>query len=277
MINPKSLNLRLVATAVLLLCSGLHLPLSACVELSGVPQEGALLWGQVAPGTEVILDGVSLPVAPSGVFVFGFHRDAKALSTLQVIGSKSCVLELDVAGREYNIQKVEGVPQRTVTPDPVHAARIKAERELVYAAKANSHEQPLFTGGFIWPLQGPITGVYGSQRVYNGVPKSPHYGVDVAAPTGTVVRAPAAGKVVLTHDDMFFSGGTLIIDHGMRVSSSFLHLSKILVQNGDWVSPGDPIAEVGATGRVTGPHLDWRMNWRNSRVDPQLLVAPMSP
>jgi len=124
-------------------------------------------------------------------------------------------------------------------------------------------------------LEGPITGVYGSQRIYNGVPKSPHYGVDVAAPTGTIVRAPAAGKVVLTHDDMFYSGGTLILDYGMRVNSSFLHLSKILVEQGDWVRPGDPMAEVGATDRVTGPHLDWRMNWREVRIDPQLLAPPM--
>ncbi len=107
------------------------------------------------------------------------------------------------------------------------------------------------------------------------MPKQPHFGVDIAAPTGTVVTAPAGGKVTLTNNDMFYSGGTLIIDHGYSVSSTFLHLHKILVKTGDQIKQGDPIAEVGATGRVSGPHLDWRMNWRNERIDPTTLVPPM--
>ena len=132
-----------------------------------------------------------------------------------------------------------------------------------------------FAGEFQWPLIGPITGVFGSQRVYNGVPKRPHYGVDVAAPVGTPVSTPAPGTVTLAHADMFYSGGTLIIDHGYGVSSTLMHLSKVLVAVGDEVVPGDIVAEVGAAGRATGPHLDWRMNWLNVRIDPQLLVSPM--
>jgi murein DD-endopeptidase MepM/ murein hydrolase activator NlpD len=124
-------------------------------------------------------------------------------------------------------------------------------------------------------VQGVISGVYGSQRILNGQPRNPHYGIDIAAPAGTLVQAPADGVVTLTHPDMFFSGGTLILDHGYGLSSAFLHLRRILVKRGEQVSQGKPIAEVGATGRVTGAHLDWRINLFQTRLDPQLLVAPM--
>ena len=124
-------------------------------------------------------------------------------------------------------------------------------------------------------MVGPISGVYGSQRYYNGVPGSPHYGVDIALPTGTPVHAPASGIVTLAEEDLFYSGGTIILDHGYRLSSSFLHLSRISVSVGDEISQGDVLGEIGSSGRATGPHLDWRMSWRNERVDPQLLVPPM--
>ena len=129
--------------------------------------------------------------------------------------------------------------------------------------------------GFQWPTVGPISGVYGSQRYYNGTAGNPHYGVDVAVPTGTAVRAPGAGFVTLAEPDLFYSGGTVILDHGFRVSSAFLHMSKIMVEVGQEVNAGDVIGEVGATGRATGAHLDWRMSWRNQRIDPQLLAPPM--
>jgi len=132
-----------------------------------------------------------------------------------------------------------------------------------------------FLSQFQWPLIGPITGVYGSQRVYNGVPGRPHYGIDIAAPMGAPVSTPAPGIVTLVHQDMFYSGGTLIIDHGYGVSSTMIHLSKVIAKVGDQVVPGDIVAEVGAGGRATGPHLDWRMNWMQQRIDPQLLVPPM--
>ena len=125
-------------------------------------------------------------------------------------------------------------------------------------------------------MTGPISGVYGSQRILNGKPRRPHFGVDVARPTGTPIVAPADGVITLAEPAMFFSGGTLIIDHGHRLSSSMLHLHKILVKEGDQVKQGQVIAEIGATGRVTGAHLDWRMNLRGHRIDPQLLVPPMT-
>ena len=264
---------RMLVLIVGLLCASLGT--AACIQLSGEPLQGALLWGQVTPGSRVRLNDQSLNVSPDGAVVFGFGRDAKSTATLRVENGHICEQQLAVGGRQYRVQQIEGVPQRTVTPDPGHLQRIRREAQLVRQAKSANTVRTDFLKGFQWPLLGPITGVYGSQRVYNGKPGNPHYGVDVAAPTGTPVSTPAPGKVVLAEQDLFFSGGTLIIDHGMEVSSSFLHLSKLLVKVGDWVEPGMMVAEVGATGRVTGPHLDWRMNWRNQRVDPQLLVPPM--
>mgnify|MGYP001565018198 FL=1 len=247
----------------------------ACVELSGEPIQGALLWGRVAPSNQVFLDDESLRVSGEGLFVLGFGRDETGTKTLRVTGEGACFVKLDIASREYTISRVEGVPQRTVTPDPEHMERIRRERALVNNAKANTSDRTDFASGFEWPLTGRISGVYGSQRVYNGNPGSPHYGVDVARPTGTEVASPAYGVVTLAETDLFYSGGTIIIDHGSQVSSSFLHLSDVSVAVGDRVEPGDVVGKVGATGRATGPHLDWRMSWRDRRVDPQLLVPPM--
>lgn len=255
------------------------LPLNAavaCVDVQGQLQQGGLIWGQVTPGIAVSLDGQPLDVLADGIFLAGFGRDAAGTAEL-VVGN--CRQPLAVASREYNIQRVEGVPQQTVTPPPEVLERIARERELVNAAKARWIARPdLLAGalaGFSWPVEGRISGVYGSQRVYNGTPGTPHYGVDVAVPTGTIVRAPTSGVVTLAEPDLFYSGGTIILDHGYRLSSSFLHLSKVLVAVGDEVQAGDIIGEVGATGRATGPHLDWRMAWRNERIDPQFLVPPM--
>ena len=177
--------------------------------------------------------------------------------------------------RDYRIQRVNGVPAKTVTPSDSDLTRIRNDVVLVKRARRDVTNAIDFLDGFERPLDGPITGVYGSQRVYNGVPKSPHYGVDYAAPTGTEVKAPAAGIVRLAHPDLFYSGGTLIIDHGHGLSSSFLHLSDILVTEGSRVMHGQPIGKVGATGRATGPHLDWRMNWRKQRIDPQLVLETL--
>lgn len=249
---------------------------AACIELRGQLQQGGLIWGQAAPGTPVSLDGEALDVLDDGTFVAGFGRDAGRSAELEV---GDCSQRLAVASREYNIQRVEGVPQQTVTPPPEVLERIARERKLVNAAKARHLSRPDLLAdalaGFQWPVEGRISGVYGSQRVYNGTPGNPHYGVDVAVPTGTIVRAPAAGVVTLAEPDLFYSGGTIILDHGYRLSSSFLHLSKVRVAVGDEVQAGDVIGEVGATGRATGPHLDWRMAWRNERIDPQFLVPPM--
>lgn len=246
------------------------------VTLSGPLAQGGLVLGRVAPGARVRLDGRAVRVADDGRFAIGFDRDAKAHAVLKVTaGAATHVHELAIAQRKYDIQRVTGVPQETVTPPPELLARIEREAALVSRARAVDSDLRSFLDGFAWPLTGRISGVYGSQRVYNGKPGRPHFGVDVAAPTGTRVRAPADAVVTLAEPDLFFSGGTLIMDHGYGVSSTFMHLSRLLVKTGDRVSTGQEVAEVGATGRASGPHLDWRINWFNVRLDPQLIAPPM--
>lgn len=246
-------------------------------QFNGFWVQGAVLRGEVTPGYSLRFLDHDIPVSDDGAFVIGLGRDFPETAELTVnngIG-ESQLLRYRVEARSYNIQRVEGVPAQTVNPDPKHLARIRQEAAQTRSARKNITTLQAFRQEFQWPLLGPITGVYGSQRYYNGQPKRPHFGVDVAAPTGTKVVAPADGVVTLVHSDMFFSGGTLIIDHGHGLSSSFIHLSKVLVAVGDEITQGQAIAEVGATGRVTGPHLDWRMNWFDQRVDPQSLVPSM--
>ena len=226
-------------------------PWACALELDGPLVQGGVVIGKVAPGTRVALDGRAVRVAADGRFVIGFDRDAPVKHVLKA-GAQT--RELEIARRDYDIQR---------------------EQSLVVAARARDDARTDFAAGFVWPITGRISGVYGSQRFYNGEPSRPHYGVDVAAPVGAEVRAPAPGVVTLAEPDLFYSGGTVIIDHGHALSSSFLHLSKVLVEPGQRVEQGELIARVGATGRVTGPHLDWRMNWRDAKVDPQLLAGAM--
>ncbi|MEE4661543.1 MAG: M23 family metallopeptidase [Halieaceae bacterium] len=266
-------NIRIAFITCCLLLPGRAM--GACLELSGEPRQGALLWGRVSPGSEVRLGDEALRVSSDGVVVFGFGRDESGQRRLTVRGEAECSQTLDIAARDYRIQRIEGVPQRTVTPDPADLERIRREAARVRAARANTRSATDFAAGFQWPVTGPISGVYGSQRVYNGTPGRPHYGVDIAVPTGTPVTTPAPGRVTLAEPDLFYSGGTVIIDHGNEVSSTFLHLDAVLVEVGQQVAPGDTVGRVGATGRATGPHLDWRMNWRDRRVDPALLVPTM--
>ena len=250
-----------------------------CVDLSGDPIQGGLLWGQVAPGTEVSADGTSVPVMLDGALLVGSGRDAKAEMTLVTEADARGEQVVAIGQRGYRIQRVEGVPQKTVTPPEEVLERIARERALVREAKSMRLERPEFLrwvrSGLSWPATGRISGVYGSQRFYNGTPGSPHYGVDVARPTGHPVVAPGPGIITLAEPDLFYSGGTVILDHGYGLSSSFLHLSEVLVEVGDEVAQGTLLGKVGATGRATGPHLDWRMSWFDQRIDPQLLVPPM--
>ncbi len=249
----------------------------SCPELEGDFLPGGLLWGQVAPSTPVAFNGIDVPVLADGRFLLGLGRDAPATLQLTVGSAIECTISVD--RREYRISRVEGVPQRTVTPSAEHLARIRAERQRVSAAKAKRLQREdllsAVKSGLKWPVTGRISGVYGSQRFYNGEPGNPHYGVDVARPTGTPVLSPGPGVITLAEPDLFYSGGTVILDHGYGLSSSFLHMSHIDVSVGDEVQTGDPIGAIGATGRATGPHLDWRMSWFNQRIDPQLLVPPM--
>lgn len=257
----------------------LSLPLSMSaganeIKLNGEMIQGGLITGSVAPGSVVILNEREVSVTPEGEFVFGFGRDAAATQTLYWGASKSALNKrsLSVKQRDYPTQYIEGVPQNTVNPSKDKLARIKQETALVKRARKANSSMEFFLQPFSVPSDGRITGVYGSQRVYNGVPKRPHFGIDYAAPLGAPVYAPASGKISLVHDDMYYSGGTLIMDHGYGVSSTFIHLSEILVKEGDEIAQGDLIARVGQGGRSTGPHLDWRVNWFEVRVDPQLVL-----
>jgi len=252
---------------------------AACVELTGNAVQGGLLWGTVTPDTRVSLNGRAVTVATTGLFMIGFGRDAESPQTLALEGEQACSQEIHVEPRSYRLQRVDGVPQKTVTPPDDVLERIQQERERVRAAKARRFYRPDFLqavySGLEWPAQGRVSGVYGSQRIYNGTPGSPHYGVDVAVPTGHPVLAPGPGVVTLAEPDLFYSGGTVILDHGFGLSSSFLHMSEVSVSVGDELEVGDLVGRVGATGRATGPHLDWRMSWLDERIDPQLLVPPM--
>ena len=254
-------------------------PLSQALELLGDARQGALVIGLVEVGSTITLDGQAVQVADSGRFVLGFDRDAAATAQLTVVlpGGAAQSQQLNVAPRNYRIQRVEGIAKKIMSPSSKALEQIRQESALVRAARKVRLDRQDYAGSFTWPLRGPITGVYGSQRVYNGKPGRPHYGVDVAAPIGTPVSSPAPGLVTLAEEDMFYSGGTLIIDHGHGVSSTLMHLDRVLVRVGDEVVPGDIVAEVGEKGRATGPHLDWRMNWLKARVDPQLLVPLMEP
>ncbi|SHG98088.1 M23 family metallopeptidase [Ferrimonas marina] len=253
------------------------LPFStAALELQGELTQGSLIRGQTQPGDSVSLNGEALPVTEQGAFVFGFGRDAELQHELVILrDGESESHALTLKPRDYDIQRIEGIARNIMQPSPEAQARAAEDAEQAYLARERFEPRLDWQQDFIWPLTGRITGVYGSQRIFNGEPRNPHYGIDIAAPTGTPVVAPADGVVTLAVPDMFYSGGTLIIDHGYGVSSTMIHLSKILVEPGTEVSQGDAIAEVGATGRATGPHLDWRINWHQQRLDPVLLVPPM--
>jgi len=253
-------------------CSSLHSPLL----LEGESIQGGLLLGRTAPGTTVSLDGKPLRLSEKGVFVFGLSRDAPEQAVLQLKypDGSGLLRQLPVKSRSYQEQHIRGVPPRTVNPPAQALPRIQAEREQLRRARSINSTRTDFVDGFRWPLAGIVSGVFGSRRIYDGQPRRPHYGVDIAAPVGTRVRAPAAGIVRLAHANMFFSGGTLILDHGHGINSSFLHLSKLHVRPGQEVRPGQVIAEVGATGRVTGPHLHWQINWFQVPIDAALAAGP---
>ncbi len=246
------------------------------ITLHGELVQGALVVGKTSADNQVKLNGESLTVGESGYFVMGFAREAEPSHELEIVtaNGQAHKIPLTVASREFDIQRIDGLPQQTVSPDPVAQERIRRENQQIAQARQVRSDMTYFTGPYIWPAEGRISGVYGSQRILNGEPRAPHWGIDIAAPTGTPVYAPIGGIVVLAHNDMLMSGGTLIVDHGHGVFSSFLHLHRIDVAVGDVISQGDKIAEIGATGRATGPHLDWRMNWEALRVDPQLLLPP---
>ena len=243
-----------------------------------VPQ-GSLVVARVEPGSRVRFGDRDLRVSAHGEIVLGVGRDARGPVEVDVRhadGTRERIA-IDVVARKWPIERVVGVPPKTVDPPPEVAERIKREQARVVAARTRDDARDDFLARFTWPVQGRISGRFGNQRVYvvdgRDVPKSPHSGMDIAAPEGTPVKAPAGGIVTFVDADLYLTGGTLLIDHGHGVSSNFLHLSRIDVKAGDRVEQGEVVGAVGKTGRASGPHLHWGLNWFDTRLDPLLLLA----
>lgn len=242
--------------------------------LSPTPKQGSMIVLKMLVEGDIYFNGKELKQNKDKLVVFGVGRDAPKVIDLRVkTASAENKHSINIVSREWQIEKIDGLPPSKVSPkSEAVLKRIAAETKLVKQARNHESQLTYFSGDFILPAKGRISGVYGSQRILNGQPKRPHYGIDIANIQGTPVVAPASGVVTLVHHDMFYSGGTLIIDHGFGVSSTFIHLHKIHVVEGQAIKQGEEIATIGATGRATGPHLDWRINWFQTRLDPQLLL-----
>lgn len=246
---------------------------SSVVALPQQVQQGQLVIARTEPGSEIRIGERTIRTDAEGRYVFGVGRDTPSPLSIVIRTADGRVEqhELDVIQREYKIEKVDGLPQHTVTPDPELARLIAEQQARVAKARERDDARNDYMHGFVQPAQGRISGVYGSQRIDNGVPKSPHYGLDIAVPTGTPVKAPADGIVSFADSRLILTGGTVLIDHGRGLSSSFLHLSRIDVKVGDRVEQGEVFAAAGATGRASGPHVHWGFNWFDVRLDPALL------
>jgi murein DD-endopeptidase MepM/ murein hydrolase activator NlpD len=247
---------------------------ATAVVLPATVTQGALLFGNAPAGSRVVYDDKTVRVSANGRFVVGVSREQTGVVKLAISipGGATQSLAVPIVDREFPLERINGVPEATVNPPPEIAARIEREQAEVSAARVRDDDRSDFDVKFIWPVTGRISGRFGSQRIYNGTPKSPHSGLDVAAAKGTAIQAPAAGVITFVNPDLYLTGGTVVVDHGHGVSSNFLHMSRIDVKVGERVEQGQVIGLVGATGRVTGPHMHWGMTWFGVRVDPQLLV-----
>ena len=263
-----------VSQAIAQVSAAATAPVDTRVVFPASVQQGSLVFGKVPANATVRYGTRVLRPTNYGTVVFGVGRDEAGPVSVDILTAdgRTQVASVDVTPRDWPVENVRGVPPKTVAPPPDIAARIEREQAQVTAARARDDDRVDFAQAFIWPLQGRISGRFGNQRVYNGVPKSPHSGMDIAAPNGTPVLAPAAGVVTFAAPNLYLTGGTLLLDHGHGVSSNFLHLSRIDVKVGDRVQQGQVIGAVGATGRATGPHLHWGMNWFEVRVDPLLVL-----
>ncbi|MDH5628837.1 MAG: M23 family metallopeptidase [Gammaproteobacteria bacterium] len=238
------------------------------------PQQGSMIIGQYKGLGALFFDDRVLLRNRDGYFVFGVGRDAPETVYLTLISAAEVRdIPINIKQRAYKIEKVNGLAANKVNPrTDEEKARIKRESILIREARKHQSQLNHFLDNFIMPSKGRISGVYGSQRILNGEPKNPHFGLDIANKRGTPVLAPADGVVLLTHKDMFFSGGTIVLDHGFGITSSYIHLNSIDITEGEKVKQGQKIATIGSTGRSTGPHLDWRLNWFGQRLDPALLI-----
>jgi len=246
------------------------------LTLTGRFVQGGHALGRTWPRALIFVDGESLTAASAdGVFIVGFDRDAAGSVQIEArLDGRSARRTLDIARGQFPSTSVNGLPPSTVEPsDPELLARIQREVVVKTEGFASRIDADHFRDGFDWPLEGfRVTSRWGSQRILNGTPARPHYGIDLAAPQGTVIRAPAAGRVTLAQPGLHFEGGLVLIDHGQGLITAYLHQSRLDVVAGQELGRGDPVGRVGMTGRATGPHLCWRMKWRDRNLDPSLLV-----
>ena len=243
------------------------------IEFKGKFIQGHYIVGVTDPSSKIIIDKKNVKVSEDGYFVFGIDRDRKFDLTITKIynGKKEKIIK-KVLKRKYNIQRIDGLEESKVTPPESVYKRIKKENNKIGEARAINSDLPFFKNQFIMPVEGIISGVYGSQRILNGKPRWPHYGIDIAAKKGTMIKSSGSGVVTMAEDDLYYTGGTIIMDHGHGISTIYSHLETVLVSVGDKINKGDLIGTVGSTGRSTGPHLDFRVNWFQTRLDPMSIL-----
>jgi len=243
------------------------------IEFKGKFIQGHYIIGITDPSAKIIIDKKKIKVSKDGYFVFGIDRDRKFdLTVIEIVNNKKEVITKRVLKREYNIQRIDGLEESKVTPPESVYKRIKEENNKIGEARAINSDLSFFKNKFIMPVNGIISGVYGSQRILNGKPRWPHYGIDIAAKKGTMIKSSGSGVVTMAEDDLYYTGGTIIMDHGHGISTIYSHLETVLVSVGDTINQGDIIGTVGSTGRSTGPHLDFRVNWFQIRLDPMSVI-----
>ena len=243
------------------------------LEFQGKFLQGHFILGKAKIGSKVFIDKKQVKVSKDGYFVFGIDRDRKFdLEITEIINGKKNNVIKKVFKIKYKIQRIDGLPENKVTPPESVYKRIKEENGRIGKARAINSDLTFFTNQFIMPVEGIISGVYGSQRILNGKPKWPHYGIDIAAKKGTKIKSSGSGIVTMAEDDLYYTGGTIIMDHGHGISTIYSHLEGIMVNVGDEIKQGDIIGTVGSTGRSTGPHLDFRINWFQTRLDPMSIL-----
>ena len=263
-----------IAVAIAVSCALAANASDRATELPAQVQQGAMVIGHTMAANRVDVGGRQLRVADDGTFVFGIGRNQSEAMLVEITwfdGVRETV-RVNVTPRDWPVEQIDGVSPKTVNPPPAIAERIAREQARVTEVRTRDDARADFARPFVWPVQGRISGRFGNQRVYNGTPKSPHSGMDIAAANGTPVKAPAGGIVTFADPGLYLTGGTVVIDHGAGISSNFLHLSRIDVKVGERVEQGQVFAAVGATGRATGPHLHWGMNWFDTRIDPLLVL-----
>ena len=243
------------------------------IEFQGKFIQGHFILGKTNPNAEIIVGKKKVKVSRNGFFVFGIDRDRKFdLTFTKTLDGKTSKITKKVLKRKYNIQRIDGLAENKVTPPESVYKRIKKENNAIGEARAINSNLIFFKDKFIMPVKGIISGVYGSQRILNGKPRWPHYGIDIAAKQGTMIISSGTGVVTMAEDDLYYTGGTIIMDHGHGISTIYSHLENILVSVGDQINQGDVIGTVGSTGRSTGPHLDFRINWFQTRLDPMSVL-----